>query len=371
MVTVSMVATGRGARRRSASSAFGLFLFGLLLLGCSKDPVRPFPAAPSFLPPTIDDYPAWSHSGTTIAYLRFYPSLDGPPGVYVISKWGGTPRQVADVGFLWFRFSPDDRQLVAVSSDAQIAIINIATGQVQRPFYTDNFADLPDWSPDGKSIVYLRGDPTPGEPADSGGIHVFDLETRIDRPLTVAGNILQGIPRAWLPTGEIAINPFDPFRPQRLAVVDPVRGTAHDVYVSRRSDSFWLVTWYSRPSTASWGILFTDNDNPPFGGIFLIRPDGTGLTRMPPFRPYVLGRGHETFSPDGEEWVHHGFDPVDSLDVLFVSHMGDLNGASTRQLTRYSPRPYASRVAAVGYQFARPAVTSKLASIVFYGMVGD
>jgi hypothetical protein len=236
---------------------------------------------------------------------------------------------------------------VAVSPDLQIVLIDFLTGQVVQPFYTDNLADFPDWSPSGNEIAYQRADPAPGEPADSGGVHVYDVNAGIDRPLTVMGSVFQGYPRAWLPSGEIATNSYDQFQHQRLEIVDPLLGRSRVVYVSRRTNSFWLVTPYSRPSTASRGVLFTDNDAPPYGGVFLIRPDGTGLTRMPRFRPALLGNGHEAFSPDGEEWVHHGFDPVDSLDVLFVSRMGDLGGASTRQLTGYSPPPNSPRLTAV------------------------
>ena len=319
-----------------------LLLVALLTAGCGKDPVRPLPSPPTFLPPAIDDYPVWAHNGTAIAYFRFVASADGPPGIYLVSKWGGTPRLISAGFFGQFRFSPDDQRLLAVSPDLQLAVIDVCTGQVAQPFYTDNLVDGPDWSPDGTKIVYLKGGPNPGEPPDSGGIHIFDTAAGTDRPLVAGGSVVQGIRPLWLPSGEISFVGMDGSGRQRLAITDGAGSGLRVLYRSRRSNSFWLLTWYSRPSTASAGVLFSDNDAPPFGGIFLIRTDGSVLTRMPPFRPYVLGYGHEAFSPDGEEWVHHGFDPVDSLDVLFVSRMGDLNGASSRQLTTYSPPPNAS-----------------------------
>jgi WD40 repeat protein len=322
-----------------ARLATGFILASLIgVAGCAKDPTRPFPSLPSFLPPAIDDYPAWSHDGAVIAYLRFVPSADGPAGVYLISKWGGTPRLVASGYYGQFRFSPDGRRLVAVSPDQQMAVIDLLSGQIVQPFYTDKLVGGPDWSPDGEEIVYLRGGPNAGEPPDSSGIHVFNLKTRADRALTAEGSLVSGIPRDWLPTGEIAVVSHDPAQRHQLEVIDPARAESRVLYVSRRTYSFWLLTWYSRPSTAQWGILFTDNDSPPYGGNFLIRPDGRGLTRMT-LGLAALGNGHEAFSPDGEEWVHHGLDPVDSLDVLFVSRIGDRSRASERQLTKYSAPP--------------------------------
>ena len=280
----------------------------------------------------------WSHDGTAIAYFRFVPSSDGPPGIYVISKWGGTPRLVTSGHYSDFRFSPNDRHLVAVSPDQQMVVIDVLSGQIGQKFYTDKLVGWPDWSPGGEEIVYLRGSPNAGEPPDSGGIHIFNLKTGADRALTAGGSLVSGIPRDWLPTGEIAIVSFDAARRQQLEVIDLARGNSRVLYVSRRTNTFWLLTWYSRLSTAQWGILFTDNDSPPYGGNFLIRPDGGGLARMT-LGLAALGNGHEAFSPDGEEWVHNGIDPVDSLGVLFVSRVGDRSRASVRQLTKYWAPP--------------------------------
>lgn len=327
----------RKPRLRASWVARVLFVALLsALASCGKIPTRPFPNPPPFIP-QIDVFPVWSNDGTSIAYFRRFLSADGPPGVYIISKWGGQPRLVVAGDYGQYRFAPDDRQLVALSQALELVLIDVATGNVTRPFYTDNLVDTPCWSPSGDEILYLKDGPNIGEPADSGGVHIFNLTTGVDRALTDGSQVVRGFRPTWLPTGQIAMVALNGYAPSQIVAVDAHTGKKRTLYTSRLTNTFYLFTWYNRPSTGAYGVFFTDNDEPPFGGLFLVRPDGSELRRMPLTRPSILGYGLEAFSPDGEEWVHGGFDPVDSLGILFVRRIDDLAGASARQLTRYSP----------------------------------
>lgn len=312
-----------------------------LSLGCAKDPARPYPSSGSFKPFPIDDYPAWSNDGSSIAYYRFYPSSDGPYGIYLISKWGGKPRLIAPGLFHAFRFSPDDRFLVSetFTSSIQLGIIDVATGASTHPVAVSpgRAVGRPGWSPDGRQIVYARGWSF-AEPPDSGGIHIFDLRTGLDRPIGGVGTILLGGRPIWLPTGQISLIGSDELGRDMLMVVD-VDGKNLRVLYTAGGPSIQSHHWYERPAAGLRGILFSVNEPGPLGGAFIASPDGSAVTRLSRFGPPLLGWDAEAFSPDGEEIVHHGWDPVDSLDVLFVTSVGDQSRATRRQLTRYEPPP--------------------------------
>lgn len=110
------------------TSSLAFLLAVVLVAGCSKDPVRPFPSPPTVLYPTFDRFPVWSRDGSSVAYLRLIPSADGPPGIYLISKWGGAPRLVTPGFFFRPQFSPDDRRLVALSENAQVTTGRVSLG---------------------------------------------------------------------------------------------------------------------------------------------------------------------------------------------------------------------------------------------------
>jgi hypothetical protein len=346
----------RLASPRLLRGGIGLAVLLGLGLGCTKDPARPLPSPGSFRGQSIDNYPAWSNDGSSIAYFRFFNSSDGPVGIYIISRWGGKPRLVVPGLFYAFRFSPDDRRLAGVtlvSGSIQLVIIEVATGQMTFPIAVSpgRAVHRPGWSPDGQRIAYARGWSS-SEPPDSGGIHILDLRTGEDRPIGGPGTILRGGEPRWLPTEQIAFVELEGGRLQ-LKVIDPDGRNLRTLHRSRVSDTYQSLHWYERHTMGQRGVLFTDNDLPPYGGLFLARPDGGAVVRMPDFWAPVGSTDVEAFSPDGEEIVHHGVDPVDSLDILFVSRVGDQASASTRQLTRYSPPP--------------PAQTSSLPDPAFVG----
>jgi hypothetical protein len=338
----------RGGRRlgpgRWVESVAGIVL--LSAVACAKEPTKPTRlSSPSTFRPDIDDAQVWSHDGRQIAYHRRYRSADGPPGVYIISRWGGAPRFLALGNFWWpkeLHFSPDDRYLVG-NRDFTLIVIDVATATVTSPMYTPGGAHEPDWSPDGKTILYFRAGftYTPGQPQDSIGLHFFEPSTGKDRALHYHGGVVFGTNPLWSPDGrEIALIDDDGTR-ERISIV---RSDGTELRVMVEGQSYDHLHWYT-PSVYGRQALLFEQTNAPGGGTYIVNRDGSGFSRA----PFRLNVG-DALSPDGSEVVTSGWDPNDSLAVLFVARTGDPSGASRRQLTHWAPAPGAvvTPIAGVG-----------------------
>jgi Tol biopolymer transport system component len=124
----------------------------------------------------------------------------------VISRWGGKARFLAPGDFWWpihLHFSPDDRYIVGIRNFEMI-IADVATATVAEPKFTEHGAYEPDWSPDGKAIVYNRYSFvwTPGQSLDSLGFHFFDPWAWTDRPFRYNGRVLFGSTPLWSSDGQ-------------------------------------------------------------------------------------------------------------------------------------------------------------------------
>ena len=148
------------------------------------DPAEPFIDAGIFLrdlvdgnerqlikPPegTFDEWPHFSPDGTKVAFSR---GLGGEPGsalgsIYVVNVDGTGLQQVTDpaLNAIRPRWSPDGR-LIAFSSNADNHMVESAnvwvvapdgTGLRQLTFQSGTSQGFfPDWSPDGRHLVFLR-----------------------------------------------------------------------------------------------------------------------------------------------------------------------------------------------------------------------
>ena len=86
----------------------------------------------------LDFSMAWSHNLKWVVNRRVVGSSDGPPGVYLVSPLGGTPRWLMPASFFWpanMRFSPDaaplprqsalrprGRSIAALNKSSRVAI---------------------------------------------------------------------------------------------------------------------------------------------------------------------------------------------------------------------------------------------------------
>jgi WD40 repeat protein len=208
----------------------------------------------------------------------------------------------------------------------QLYIVDITTGGMTRLLIPEDFAFYPDWSPNGRYIVY-----------GASGIRLLDLSTgeslaiRGDSVQT-GGSIYGGQSPLWSPDGtQIAVIQILPHE-SRIAMFSP-DGTGYRILASTGNHlvSYDILHWYVRPTRGMEGLAFRQITGPGAGRYYVDR-NGSGLRRFEyPFHE------HQAFSPDGEWKVRTGIDPVDSVGVLFVERVDDVTGATRRQLTFWGP----------------------------------
>jgi hypothetical protein len=288
----------------------------------------------------VDDYPAWSPDGRWIAFHRRYPSRYGPAGLYLVSRYGGEPRWLMPGNLVYPRelsFSADGRRLVC-SYNGQLAFVDLATGMVSAPMYTDNGVAHPDWSPDGRSIVYarrfLRG--FPPEPPDSAGLHLFDVSSGIDRPLRHGDTVLPSGPVRWIRNGRALVVIHGTTSGDQLLSVATLDGrefaTIHSVSVPKL---LWSLQ-HLRPARPAVGPLATESL------VMLVIGRAIERTLQVTIDPFVISDRPllglwDALSPTGREVVVVRPDPADSLGVLYVGQANGPPQARMLQLTRYEP----------------------------------
>jgi len=155
---------------------FGIVLSGFLwiLSSCNPEGLKPTPGNYIINGPQ-DVEPAFSLDGNFIAYAHLYDTAKNyPPGLYIIERNGSNRKLVLD-GFNFSpAWSPDGQWLVFTSGGtikkckidgSQLTIFMGLTQLKYREFY------YPDWSTNGKHIVFDNP-----FPSDGGGIFQIDSD---------------------------------------------------------------------------------------------------------------------------------------------------------------------------------------------------
>jgi len=229
-------------------------------------------------------------------------------------------------------FSPDGRFIAAVDFGRQLIIVNLATLEVRRPLYTQTEVWHPDWSPDGRSILYSQfyaGNPA--TTADSLGLFLFDVATGTSRPLRWGPDPVYSFYPRWSPDGRL-IAMDEAVAPVKALSVMNADGTGHRFLIPPKSLQLYSdIDWYRPTPGAAARILFF-RETPPGRGPYLINPDGTGMT---PFWHRIQSEGF--LSPTGVEYVRGSPDPTSHYWVLYIGLVDDVTDVVLRQVTRYEP----------------------------------
>jgi Tol biopolymer transport system component len=108
--------------------------------------------------------PAWSPSGTRIAYLN-RPTIGSGDATLRTIRPDGTDDRQLDTTHYYVRppdWSPDGRQLAATRSDMMVVVVDAVTGAVVRPIAPGM---SPTWSPDGRRLAFV-----------ANGITIMDVD---------------------------------------------------------------------------------------------------------------------------------------------------------------------------------------------------
>lgn len=223
--------------------------------------------------PASDVDPAISPDGRNVVFTS---NRTGNNDVYVVGSAGGSAvnltNHAANDG--WSRWSPDGRQIVFHSNrdgNFEIYVVDARGGAATRVTNYPGIDQFPDWSPDGRHIVFRR----------DTDIHVMDLRTGEARRLTEAPPLNQMA--VWSPSGQqlAFMSSRDGYPSVFLMDADGGRQTN----LTRKGAGDADADWISRaPSWARNGRhIFFMSSRPDTGldtEIFVMKPDGTGLTRL-------------------------------------------------------------------------------------------
>ena len=305
------------------------FLMGVLLAaGCT--PKAPLPIAPpSRNGARVVDFPlAWSPDGRTIAYSRVIPSKDGPPGVYLLDLQAHRARWAAQANLLSpkrGRFSSDGKLVCCVTGN-QVTVIDTERLNSYQPFYTSSLVESADWLENSHVLVYSRRFAPPALPAESTGIHLFDLDSREDRPIFPSGSpAIGGREVTTIPSAsQVAY-----LAGQDLRSVSIPAGAPHVLYTNGTAGALSYLTPYHDPIVGRGGLLFASISGSQASPYFLQARAAEPLP-FPPFQaPYCVP------SWDGGKMLRQGVDPLDSSVVLFQEFILGPSAGQPRQVTSY------------------------------------
>jgi len=232
------------------------------------------------------------------------------------------------------RVSPDGTKLAA-NLGGEIGLIDIVSGTVTQLTYTDNLAISPDWSPNGKHLIYSRPFRDRSEPPDSAGLFVYDLMTGADLPLNESGPTTVGASPRYSPDGTtIAFSVGG-----QIYAANADGSTVRKVLDPPAKALCWFPGLVEHGSAILYLLYGLGNQT------YLVNPDGSS----PRYWPVYLGMDGDV-SPDQTWAVMSGVDPTDSTKtrgVLFIRRFDDATGTTARQLTFYAP-PESSVACVVG-----------------------
>jgi Tol biopolymer transport system component len=277
---------------------------------------------------------SWSPDGRSIAYVRNVPCWKCSDILGVSRADGRRRRVIARPGSIHetsVRWSPDSRRLlyttyVGPAEPDALWVLDVVTRTSRRIPGGEPLSDAA-WSPDGHRIAFVA----------RRGLVVTDEHGGRTRTIRPRVRVSPWLAPSWSPDGRavVVINEDDDCGAGCIMVVD-LDGGSHPVAYDL---SPWALSWSPRDRWIAFSDEITVGSGAKRRGVFLVRPDGTGLRQVltvggDPPSPLV-------WSPDGR-YVATGVKPpgADSVPDVWVI---DVQTGARRRLTygwRYGYRSY-------------------------------
>ncbi len=279
------------------------------------------------------DQPALSPDGSLLAF-SWRPANEASRHIYIKPTIGGEPRQLTtspgnDFTPSW---SPDGRSIAFCRRSVQNA--RDARDRVPSDIYIVPATGGPErkiaqgwlgvsWSPDGKTLAVARA---PQDTADSGGIDLLSLESGLRRRLTFSSE--DTLP-AFSPDGRsIAFIRIFPGRAQEIFVVPTAGGTARQLTFDGQTANG--ITW----TADSRELVFSSPRNRAMGELWRISATGGSPRTLSAALRHASHPSASLRSPRlafTESWTDT------NIYILSGNPSGTLTPAATSTLGDHSP----------------------------------
>jgi TolB protein len=301
---------------RHLQSVISVLLFVIILcfISCDDDTVIIVPISPPHSDhSTIDYIPAWSPDGHTIAYCH-YDSISSNSGIYLIDTNGTKKRKLTGEYTGCPDFSPDGNWITFCSENIFKVKIN---GDSLMQLSNSRFAVGPSWSPNGDWIVYAGNI---NDTSNYSGIWKVKPDTTERRLVGWDYSADWSMPN-WSNDGKIIV----------FLKYFPGSGWEKEIVTMDSSgNNFFRITYntftelYPRYSPDGGKIIFTMTLEPTVNThVCTINTDGSGFTVLTDTCGFSAD-----YSPDGESIVYSNY--KNGSRSLWIMNK---DGTNKRQLT--------------------------------------
>lgn len=221
-----------------------------------------------------DFYPDISNNGK---WVVFTSNRTGMNDIFLMSTGGGDPINLTNTPGAaedWARFSPSGQQVAFhgnATGNNEIYVLDLRTNELVQVTSYPGIDMWPEWSPNGKYLSFRR----------DMDVYVIELKTGEITRLTHLPATLDQM-AAWSPNGKQFA--FMSFREGYCSVFLMNADGSGQVNLTPKDPGDANNTWCSRaPSWTQNGQILFMSFRPATGGdneIFIMNPDGTGLTRL-------------------------------------------------------------------------------------------